>query len=128
MDVKYDSEKEGSNEIHIKTEDEMLEQSQSRLANLAMEEKKTAIIAEILSKREKGMEMRKKGRLVKLRIRTQMTKRERDETSRSRIHKKLTQEVAEQISNEWLNNERISYESISIEWISNEQINENQQN
>ena len=46
------------------------------------------------------MEMRKKGRLVKLRTLRRMTKSKRDEKIRTRIHKKLTKEVEEQISNE----------------------------
>ena len=87
--------------IMTNSEDEILEQNLSRLSNLSMEAEKKTTAEEILIKREKGMEMRKKGRLVKLRIRTKMTKLERDQKIRERLNKRITEEVAEQISNQW---------------------------
>ena len=60
-----------------------------------------AVAEEILIKREQGMEMRKKGRLVKLRSRSRMSKKERDEKTRERLLKKISLEIADQISNQW---------------------------
>ena len=66
-----------------------------------MEEEKMAVAEEILIKREQGMEMRKKGRLVKWRSRSRMSKKERDKKTRERLLKKISLEIADQISNQW---------------------------
>ena len=66
-----------------------------------MEEEKMAVAEEILIKREQGMEMRKKGRLVKWRSRSRMSRKERDKKIRERLLKKISLEIADQISNQW---------------------------
>ena len=55
-----------------------------------MEEEKLALAEEILIKREQGMEMRKKGMLVKLRSRSRMSKKERDKKTRAATQKNIT--------------------------------------
>ena len=59
MELKSCSENEEQTGIALNAEAELLVQSQSRLANLSMEEEKMAVAEEILIKREQGMEMRK---------------------------------------------------------------------
>ena len=88
MELKSCFENEERTGIALNAEDELLVQSESRLANLSMEEEKMAVAEEILIKREEGMEMLKKGRLVKLRSHSRMSKKERDKKTRERLLKK----------------------------------------
>ena len=83
----------------------VLDSNKSKLANFSMEEKKAeqeeSPQSNILIKKERGMEMRKKGKLVKLRPRSRMTKAERDANIKARLIEKLSQPVADQISDQW---------------------------
>ena len=101
MELKSCSENEERTGIALNAEDELLVQSESRLANLSVEEEKMTVAEEILIKREQGMEMRKKSRLVKLRSRSRMSKKKRDKKTRERLLKKISVEIADQISNQW---------------------------
>ena len=80
---------------------QVLQENQSKLENLSIEFKREKNVAELLIKKEEGMEMGKKGRLVKLRVRNKMTVDEINSKVRARLINKLTKEVADEISDQW---------------------------
>ena len=62
-------------------------QKKGKLVKLVGKENK---LSNILIKREKGMEMRNKGKLVKLKPRSKMTKAEGEANIRTRLIRKLS--------------------------------------
>ena len=81
--------------------EKVIVENNSKLENLSVEVNRENNVNEILIKKEQGMEMRKKGRLVKLRPRSKMTVAEKDKRTRARLVEKLTEEVVDQVSHQW---------------------------
>ena len=81
--------------------EQVLVENNSKLENLAVEVKRENNVNEILIKKDQGMEMRKKGRLVKLRGLSKMTVAQKEARTRARLIEKLTEDVADQVSHQW---------------------------